>query len=35
MVVATHDRALIEAHAARTLVLDKGKLVRDGWGLAQ
>jgi len=35
VVVATHDRALIEAHPARTLVLDKGKLVRDGWSLTQ
>ena len=35
VVVATHDRALIEAHAARTLVLEKGKLVRDGWGPTQ
>jgi cell division transport system ATP-binding protein len=35
VVVATHDRALIEAHPARTLVLEKGKLVRDGWGITQ
>jgi cell division transport system ATP-binding protein len=35
VVVATHDRALIEAHPARTLVLERGKLVRDGWGIAQ
>jgi cell division transport system ATP-binding protein len=35
VIVATHDRALIEAHPARTLVLEKGKLVRDGWGLGQ
>jgi len=35
VVVATHDRALIEAHPARTLVLDKGRLVQDGWGVSQ
>ena len=35
VVVATHDRGLIEAHAARTLVLDRGSLVRDAWGATQ
>ncbi|HUK12571.1 MAG TPA: cell division ATP-binding protein FtsE [Thermoanaerobaculaceae bacterium] len=34
VVVATHDRALIEAHAARTLSLDHGRLVGDAWGPA-
>ncbi|HPC82699.1 MAG TPA: ATP-binding cassette domain-containing protein [Thermoanaerobaculaceae bacterium] len=33
VLVATHDRGLIEAHPARTLVLDRGALVRDAWGL--
>ena len=33
VVVATHDRTLIEGHPARTLTLDRGQLVRDGWGL--
>jgi cell division transport system ATP-binding protein len=32
VLVATHDRGLIEAHPARTLVLDRGQLVHDGWG---
>ncbi|MCX7896046.1 MAG: cell division ATP-binding protein FtsE, partial [Thermoanaerobaculum sp.] len=32
VVVATHDVSLIAAHPARTLVLDRGRLVRDGWG---
>jgi len=34
VVVATHDRTLIEAHPARTLTLERGQLVRDGWGLS-
>lgn len=34
VVVATHDRGLIEAHPARTLFLDRGSLVKDGWGSA-
>lgn len=34
VLVATHDRGLIEAHPARTLVLDRGSLVRDAWGVA-
>ena len=29
--VATHDRGLIEAHPARTLFLDRGSVVKDGW----
>lgn len=33
VLVATHDRTLIDAHPARTLVLDKGSLTYDGWGL--
>ncbi len=33
VLIATHDRALIEAHPARTLVLERGRLVHDGWGL--
>ena len=33
VLIATHDRALIEAYPARTLLLDHGKLVHDGWGL--
>jgi cell division transport system ATP-binding protein len=33
VVVATHDVSLIQAYPARTLVLDRGRLVRDGWGL--
>ncbi len=32
VMVATHDRSLIEAHPARTLVLERGSLVADGWG---
>jgi len=32
VVVATHDRGLIEAHPARTLFLDHGRVVKDGWG---
>lgn len=32
VVVATHDRSLIEAHPARTLALERGHLVRDAWG---
>ncbi|HNX51189.1 MAG TPA: ATP-binding cassette domain-containing protein [Thermoanaerobaculaceae bacterium] len=32
VVVATHDRSLIEAHPDRTLVLERGHLVRDAWG---
>ena len=31
VVVATHDRTLIEAHPARTLFLDHGRVVRDAW----
>ena len=31
VVVATHDRALIEAHPARTLVLERGHIVHDAW----
>ncbi|HQT93057.1 MAG TPA: cell division ATP-binding protein FtsE [Thermoanaerobaculaceae bacterium] len=31
VVVATHDRGLIEAHPARTLFLDRGSVVRDAW----
>jgi cell division transport system ATP-binding protein len=34
VVVATHDRSLIDAHPARTLSLEKGSLVRDAWGIA-
>lgn len=33
VVFATHDRSLIEAHPARTLTLERGRLVRDGWGV--
>jgi len=33
VLVATHDRSLIEAHPARTLVLEKGQIVQDGWAL--
>ncbi len=32
VLIATHDRALIEAHPARTLVLERGRLVHDAWG---
>jgi cell division transport system ATP-binding protein len=32
VVVATHDRGLIDAHPARTLFLDRGNLVKDAWG---
>ena len=35
VVVATHDRSLIEAHPASTLVLERGHLVRDAWGAQQ
>ena len=31
VVVATHDRSLIEAHPARTLFLERGSVVRDAW----
>ena len=31
VVVATHDRTLIEAHPARTLFLDHGRVARDAW----
>jgi cell division transport system ATP-binding protein len=31
VVVATHDRGLIEAHPARTLSLDHGNVVADAW----
>jgi len=31
VVVATHDRTLIEAHPARTLFLEHGRVVRDAW----
>lgn len=34
VLVATHDRGLIEAHPARTLLLDRGALVQDSWGVA-
>ena len=34
VLVATHDRSLIAAHPARTLLLERGSLVRDGWGVA-
>ncbi|MGE5235686.1 MAG: cell division ATP-binding protein FtsE [Acidobacteriota bacterium] len=34
VLVATHDRTLIEAHPARTLSLERGALVRDTWGPA-
>lgn len=34
VVLATHDRSLIEAHPARTLALERGRLARDGWGAA-
>jgi cell division transport system ATP-binding protein len=34
VVVATHDRALIEAHVARTLALERGSITSDGWGAA-
>ncbi len=34
VVVATHDRTLIEAHPARTLFLEHGRVVRDGWTAA-
>jgi cell division transport system ATP-binding protein len=33
VVVATHDVSLITSYPARTLVLERGRLVRDGWGL--
>jgi cell division transport system ATP-binding protein len=33
VLVATHDRMLIEAQPARTLVLDRGRLVADGFGV--
>ncbi len=33
VMVATHDRVLIEAHVARTLALEHGRLARDGWGI--
>ncbi len=33
VLVATHDRSLIEAHPARTLVLEKGQIVLDAWAL--
>lgn len=32
VVVATHDVSLIAAHPARTLVLDRGRLLQDQWG---
>jgi len=32
VVIATHDRALIAAHPARTLFLERGVLVNDAWG---
>ncbi len=32
VVVATHDRTLIESHPARTLHLERGTLARDDWG---
>jgi cell division transport system ATP-binding protein len=35
VLVATHDRMLIESHPARTLYLEKGSLVRDDWGASQ
>jgi cell division transport system ATP-binding protein len=35
VIVATHDRTLIDAHPARTLGLEKGVLTRDAWGAAQ
>jgi cell division transport system ATP-binding protein len=35
VMVATHDRSLIEAHPSRTLVLERGRLLHDGWGNAQ
>jgi cell division transport system ATP-binding protein len=34
VLVATHDRSLIASHPARTLTLERGRLVRDGWGVA-
>ncbi|MFI5165988.1 MAG: cell division ATP-binding protein FtsE [Thermoanaerobaculales bacterium] len=34
VMVATHDRALIEAHAARTLTLEHGRVANDAWGIA-
>ena len=34
VVVATHDRTLIEAHPARTLFLEHGRVVKDGWTAA-
>jgi cell division transport system ATP-binding protein len=33
VVVATHDRTLIESHPARTLHLDHGTLAGDVWGV--
>lgn len=32
VVVATHDLSLLHAFPARTLVLERGRLIRDGWG---
>lgn len=32
VVVATHDLSLLQAFPARTLVLERGRLIRDGWG---
>jgi len=34
VVIATHDRSLIEAHPARTLFLERGTVARDAWGVA-
>jgi cell division transport system ATP-binding protein len=31
VIVATHDRTLIEAHPARTVFLEHGRIVRDAW----
>ncbi len=33
VLVATHDRSLIASHPARTLTLERGRLVRDAWGV--
>ncbi len=32
VVVATHDLSLLQAFPARTLLLERGRLIRDGWG---
>jgi cell division transport system ATP-binding protein len=34
VIIATHDRPLITSHPARTLFLERGSLIKDGWGTA-